>query len=183
MTDQGREIQDIIHHCDRNARYHAARRAFLDKWHRTLMVVVLLSGSAAVALLNEALGVNDTVVLTVTMLIPTLIGAFSAVWNLTSRARDHEILARRFYQVYRSVETEQASPKRIRSWKSEILGIYEDEPAVYHALNAECYNAVTRARYSKPSQLQRVKWYHHVLRNWLHFSAKEFPVEEVDEPS
>ena len=60
-----------------------------------------------------------------------------------------------------------------------MLGIYEDEPAVYHALNAVCYNAVIQALgYDKDKFQQVARWRYH-LRNWFRFSAKDFPLVET----
>ena len=182
-TDYRKQAKGLLHDCDRSARYHAVRRAFLDRWHRTLMVVVLLSGSAALAILNDALGVGGIVEMTATMAVPTLIGAFSAVWNLPRRARDHEFLAKRFYGIAKMIDVEAADRERVREWNAELLDTYAEEPEVYHALNAECYNAATKARVLEPKRLMRVGWHHHILRNWVRFSESRFPLKTVEKNS
>ena len=182
-TDYRKEAKGLLHDCDRSARYHAARRAFLDFWHRVLMVVVLLSGSAAIAMLNDAIGGGGAFELTITMIIPTLIGAFSAVWNLPGRARDHEFLAREFYRIAKSIDIEEADRDKVRKWNEMILDAYAEEPAVYHALNAECYNAATAARIRDSKRLLHVRWYHHMLRNWIRFSERDFPLVEKESTS
>ena len=48
------------------------------------------------------------------MLIPTTVGAISVVWNLTGRARDHEILARRFYQIAKINQCRGSRPRTNR---------------------------------------------------------------------
>ena len=77
------------------------------------------------------------------------------VISLSDRMRDHEMLARRLYHIIATIDPEHATAERIRQWRSSILGVYEDEPAVYHALNAECYNAAAQALGKKDRQ--RVK--------------------------
>lgn len=163
------EAEDFLHDCDRSARYHAARRAFFDKWHRWMMVAVVFSGSAAVATLTE----GSTALTVWIMLIPPAIGAVSVVFSLTDRARDHEFLGRRFYQIAQSIDPQHATAERVSQWRVDILSVYEDEPAVYHALNAECYNAASQALGKK--ERQRIGPVHHYLRNWRRFSAEDFP--------
>ena len=176
-TDLRQEARNFLHDCDRSSRYHTHRRTFFDWCHRWMMVAVLISGSGAVAILSGAFGqeVRGSVVSIVIMLIPTTVGAISVVWNLTDRARDHELLARRFYQIAKSINVEEADPERIENWRIEILGASEEEPAVFYALNAECYNAATRAIGFGDDKLRQIaRWRYH-LRNWVRFSAGKFP--------
>ena len=109
------------------------------------------------------------------MLMPTVIGAIGAVWNLTDKARDHEILAHRFNRIARMIDVENASAESVEAWRREILHVYDDESGIYHALNAECYNAATRALSFQPKQLLQVSLLHHFLRNWIRFSEQAFP--------
>ena len=163
------EAEDYLFECDRNARYHVARRAFFDQCHRWMMVAVLISSSAAVAALS-----GESKVLSVSiMLLPAVFGAISVVFSLSDRARDHEMLARRFYQTAIMIDPEHATGERVRQWRNDILGVYEDEPAVYHALNAECYNAASQALGKK--EHQQVKEWQHLMRHWRRFSARDFP--------
>ena len=179
-TDLRQEAQNFLHDCDRSARYHTHRRTFFDWCHRWMMVAVLVSGSSAVAILSGAFssevrggGVMLSIII---MLIPTTVGAISVVWNLTDRARDHGILARRFYQIAKSINVEEADPERIEDWRIEILGASQEEPAVFYALNAECYNAATRALGYGDDRLQQISRWRYYLRNWVRFSAGNFPL-------
>ena len=174
MTEAQTEAHGLLQDCDRGARYHTARRAFLDTCHRWMMVGVLVSGSAAIAALNEAFGLGAKWA-PVLMLVPTVVGAISVVWGLTNRARDHELLARRFYELAKRINVNQADDEAVEAWRVGILDIRRDEPAVYHALNAECGNAATQALGFNQDEMQRVHWLQHALRHWWRFSAKDFP--------
>ena len=112
---------------------------------------------------------------TVLMFIPAIAGAVSIVWNPTHKARDHEMLARSFYGIAKGIDVENTDQKQIEEWRVEILGVYEDEPAVYHALNAECYNAATKALGYDSSRFQQISWWRRIFRHWSHFSASDFP--------
>ena len=172
LTPWHADARGLLSGCDRSARYHTARRAFFDGWHRWMMVGVLISGSAAAASLNTGLG---TAWATVLALIPAVVGAVSVVWNLTHTARDHELLARRFYDLATRIAVHEATAATVDRWRAEMLDIWGDEPATYHALNAECHNAVAQAIGADTGEMQRVRWWHHRLRHWVRFSPTSFP--------
>lgn len=53
--------------------------------------------------------------------------------------------------------------------------IYKDEPATYYALDALCSNESTRALGYDHKHLQKIAWWKSILRNWVKFSATDFP--------
>ena len=166
---------DHLFECDRNARYHTARRMFLDRCHRWMMVAVLISGSAAIVTVTE-----ESVFWTkLIMLIPAVFGAISVVFRLTDQARDHEILARRFYRIAATIRPEHATADQIHQWRNDILAAYEDEPDTYHALNAECYNAAAQALGKKTQQ--PMQKHHYWLRNLCRFTAEPFKPKPKDQ--
>ncbi len=166
----------FLQDCDRSVRYHAARRAFFDIWHHWMMVGVLVSGSAAVASLSGIFGL-DEVWTALLMLGPTSVGAVQLVWGLTHKARDHEILARRWLDLAKRIRVEEANPESIREWRSEMMGIHADEPPVYHAVNAECHNATVQAVGAGSEHAQRISGWRRALRHWLRFSTTDFPLQ------
>ena len=142
------------------------------------MVLVLISGSAAVAMLAGVVGPVGILVQALIMLIPTVIGAVSAVWNLSDGARKHEALANRFYQIASSVNVREADPAVTDELYKRVLMIYAEEPpAVYHALSAICYNSATLARYHEPEYLFPVNSWHRLLRNWRRYSEDDFKLK------
>ena len=174
MTEWQLKADGLLFGCERNTRYHTERRAFLDTWHRWMMVGVLLSGSAAIAALSEVFGTASEWALAL-MLIPTVVGAINLVGGITHKARDHEILARRFFDMAKRINVVEADVDSVEGWRANILDIYGDEPPTYYALNAECHNAVCQARGTPKEHMQRVQWWQHWLRNWLRFSTRDFP--------
>lgn len=171
------EARGILHDCDRSARYHVLRRAFYSRIHSWMMFIVVFSGSAAAAIISKEL-LTDSPQIILIVLIPTLMGAIDLVWNPARRARDHEVLARRFYWIAKLVDAEQADKDRVREWNISLLSAYEDEPDVFHALNADCYNAATKSlgfgkeKYKKVTRRQRL------LRQWVRYTAEDFPTQE-----
>ena len=90
-----------------------------------MMLAVLVSGSSAVAALNGVFGESESILLsTVLMFIPAIAGAVSVVWNPTHKARDHEMLARRFYGIAKGIDVENTDQKQIEEWRVEVLGVY-----------------------------------------------------------
>ena len=144
ITSPRDEARDLLFDCDRSARYHTARSAFFDFWHRWMMVAVLLSGSAIVATLDGGFGAS-TLWRNIFALIPAIVGAVSVVWDLAHKARDHTLLAHRFHGLSQRIKVRDDDEQSVEEWRGMIIGIYGDEPAVYHALNAECHNSVAQA--------------------------------------
>ena len=175
------EAKDILHDCDRSARYHTLRRAFYSRIHNWMMALVVFGGSAAVALLSQTLLEDRSSWLIFTMLIPTLAGVIDLVWKPADRSRDHEVLARRFYWIARTVNVEDANKGRVREWYNGLLSAYEDEPDVFHALNAECYNAATKALgFKEMKYYKAINWKQRLLRQWVRYSAEDFPLKTAN---
>lgn len=171
------EARSILHDCDRSARYHVLRKAFYSRIHSWMMVIVVFSGSAAAAVISkDLLTVSPQIILIV--LLPTLMGAIDLVWNPSGRARDHEVLAKRFYWVSKLVDVEQADKDRVREWNNSLLSAYEDEPDIFHALNAECYNAATKALGIDKRKHKVIGRWPRLFRQWIRYTAEDFPTRE-----
>lgn len=166
-----KEAKRYLFECDRNARYHIARKSFFDLWHRWMMVAVLFSSSYAVFELSNS--PDSDILPKLIMLIPAIIGAVNVGIDITNRAYNHGILSHRFYEIAKSIDLEDVDQINLEQWRRAILNVYMDEPGVYHALNAECYNAAAQARGVK--ERQKISFFHHFLRHWCKFSAKDFP--------
>ena len=160
MTDLKQEAENLLIDCDRGARYHSARGAFLNRCHKWMMVAVLFSSSFAIV----ALSMESTMAATLIMLVPALMGAIDVVWGLTEMVRRHESLVRRFHEVASEIDAEEATAERIRAWDTKVKGVYGEEPlAVYHALNAVCGNAACQASGRDPEKFQQIdRWKHGV---------------------
>lgn len=181
MKDWKDEAYGLLHDCDRSARYHTLRRSFYSRIHRWMMAFVVLGGSAAVAMLSQELLVDSSFWLIFVMLIPTLVGATDLVWNPSGKSRDHEILARKFYWVARTIDIENADGAKVKEWQNNLLSAYEDEPDVFHALNAECYNAATKARgFKEKERYKEIKWWQRLTRHWIRYTPEQFPLRAVN---
>jgi hypothetical protein len=121
---------------ERSIRYHHRRRAFFERLHRSSMFLVIVLGSAAVANWNAKLA----------GLIITTVGAADLVIGFSNKARDHQLLAQRFGDLARRIRlADSPTDADARVWEDEKLLIDADEPPIYRALEADCYNEVCRA--------------------------------------
>ena len=151
---------------------HSARGDFLNRCHKWMMVAVLFSSSSAIV----ALSMESTMAATLIMLVPALMGAIDVVWGFTEMVRRHESLVRRLHEVASEIDVEEATAERIRTWDTKVRGVYGDEPlAVYHALNAVCGNAAYQAAGRDQERFQRIDRWKYRFRNWIKYTANDFP--------
>ena len=108
----------------------------------------------------------------------TAASAILVVWRLIDTARDNALMVERFYRIAQNINIEMADEQWVLGWRNEMFRAYGDTGAVYHALNAECYNAATLARSAKPRQLIRLRWWQRALRNWWRFSPAKFQLHD-----
>jgi hypothetical protein len=129
-----KKVFDLRFEATRNAIYHAARRRFFELLSRFLSFLVVVSGTVAVGnLINwdvkwPAAGA-------------AVIGAMQLVFDFNGRARLHENLQRRYFEIIAKIEkiltpTEQ----EVADLKSEMNLLYADEPPPMRALDAIAYN-------------------------------------------
>jgi hypothetical protein len=156
----------------RNAMYHAWRRGFLDFFNRSLSFVVVIAGAAAVGDLGAKLGWANSIQWLAG--IATLSGALQLVFNFGERARVHEFIQRRYYELLAgSVEKQNPGIPEICSWRACLYRLYSEEPMPMRALDALAYNAAVealgRGKRIKVSRFQAL------FSQFLAFNRAEFP--------
>lgn len=116
----------------RNANYHTARRNWFEGWNRAMNFVVVLAGAAAMAdLLAQQ---------TLLTFVATLAGTLQLVYDFGGRARTHEFLQRRYYEVLAKIVEAAGDEARHDGLFAEMVRIYADEPPIMRALDAVAYN-------------------------------------------
>ncbi len=159
---------DILFPLEKSVRYHQVRRAFYDGWHRWLMLAIIVAGSASV---TDALAGHQKAL----ALLTAIFGAMDLVFALSDRARDHEFLMRRFAALMAGIRRNASpTPSDLEGWRAERVEIESDEPAIYWALEAVCYNEVARAFDRDRSAEVYVPWHYRVFRNYLRFEPTRF---------
>ncbi len=141
------QIADLNFAVEKSMRYHQRRRGFYDRTHKSIMFFVVLAGSAAFSGIGEYFGA-----------IAAMLAAADLVWSPSHKARDHEMLFRRFSELAIAIRTA-ALPDRSRyeEWVQARINIETNEPPIYWALEADCDNEVRRA-WGKDNELVNIGW-------------------------
>jgi hypothetical protein len=151
----------------RNAIYHTSRRRFFELLTRSLSFLVVVSGTAAVANLHA-------IEPRIAAAGAATIGALQLVFDFNGRARTHEILQRKYYDLIAEIDGIQSpNDEQILKWQAALNRIYADEPPPMRALDAIAYNAACR-NMGYDSSPKRVKFYQLALSQLYPFPNTNF---------
>ena len=137
-------------------RYHARRRAWYDRLHRLMILVIAVGGSAGVAaiycgLLQEA----EYLALAV-----AVAGALELAFSLPERARVEDALYRRFNILAADIAQASAvSEEQLHAWEARRLLIKADADDRLEMLRRICHNLEAEAR-DYPAE------YRYAVRSW-----------------
>ena len=143
-------------------RYHQRRRGHYDFYFKSLLFLAILSWSAAFADMPKYFAA-----------MAAIFPAINLVWGLSHRARDHEILFRRFSELAISIRTESPTNELYAQWIKKRIEIETEEPPIYWALEADCCNEVCRA-WGRTKEIVPIDWWYRVTMNWLHHDKSYF---------
>jgi hypothetical protein len=137
----------------RNAVYHSSRRRFFELLTRSLSFLVVVSGTAAVANLS----VLDP---RAAAAVAAVIGALQLVFDFNGRARTHEMLQRKYYELLAEIDgVLNPNDEQIVKWQAALFRIYADEPPPMKALDAIAYNAACRSMgYQQRKRVNGLQW-------------------------
>jgi hypothetical protein len=166
----GRELDALNFGVEKSLRYHQRRRAHYERLHKAMMLGVLLSGSAAFA---NAVGHSNWF-----GLVAATLGALDLVFSFSHRARDHEVLHRRFTDLAAELRTTpNPTQEEVQRWERRRLEIETDEPPTYWALEVSCWNEVAHA-WGRPASVRLTFW-QNAFMNWKTFEKAKFPTVEA----
>src|SRR5262245_36296790 len=160
MASQAWEIKfDAL----RNAIYHSSRRRFFELLSRFLSFCVVVSGTAAVA----NLATLDPRWLAAGAAV---IGALQLVFDFNGRARLHENLQRRYFELIAAIDgAAGATDQNVAKWRADLNLIYANEPPPMRALDAIAYNKACDALGCPESRRRVMPW------QWLLQHFYSFP--------
>ncbi len=130
-------LEDVRVECLMNARYHAAREAFLDSVHRWLMFGVIVLGAGAVIDLLPSVGVGG-VIRGLAGAAVVVLAAIDLTFDLSNRARTHALMKRRYFELLAEVTAGKCTPSEVAA---SIHRYSADEEAAYQALLRLSWNA------------------------------------------
>jgi hypothetical protein len=166
----------------RNALYHSARRGYFDAVNRILSLIIVAAGTGAVVNVGQLAGIPiDAAVFA---FLAALAGLLQLVFDVGGKARIHEFLQRRFYEVVADVaEQPDADEKVLAKWQATLSRLYAEEPPPMRALDAIAYNAAVDSLGYPAAKRLVVKWYHSLMRNVLPFNGASFDYQQPDAKS
>ena len=152
----------------RNAIYHSSRRRFFELLTRGLSFLVIVSGTAAVANL-QVLEPRWWAALA------AVAGALQLVFDFNGRARLHELLQRRYFDLIAEIDAKtNPTEEDFQKWQAALNRIYADEPPPMRALDAIAYNAACKSIGYGPEYFRRVNFWHVLLSQIYPFPNKNF---------
>ena len=163
-----------------------ARQRRLDTWSKSANFLVVVLGTTAAAdlgrnIFSKQFPTMETGSTAVTIgFVVAVIGALQLVYDWSGRARTHEFLQRRFYEVIARIEERRPeNDEQLAELEAEMVRIYADEPATLRALDAVAYNEAVDALGSINGRNDRlvVTWLQRMFMHWCSFSQTHFPTE------
>ena len=134
-------------------RYHARRRAWYDRLHRMMILVIAVGGSAGVAAIYGGL-LQEAEYLAVAVAVA---GALELAFSLPERARVEDALYRRFNGLAADIaDARTIGAEQLRAWEARRLLIRADADDRLEALRRICHNLEAEARDYPPEEFYRV---------------------------
>lgn len=166
-----RKPSDINFDALRNAIYHSARRNYYDFLNRLMSLMVVAAGAGAVAEFEKFFASPAALAF-----VATMAGLSQLVFDFGGKARTHEFLQRRFYELTAEIaEVGEPTPVEIGEWEATLKRLYAEEPPPMRAMDAIAYNAALESLGSDKSKRIKVTWWQSLNRYWWPFNGAEFP--------
>ena len=160
------EIDELNFAVEKSMRYHQRRRGYYDHFHRMVMFLVVVLGSAAFAdIIEEASSYLAAAA--------AALAAIDLVWVFSHKARDHEILFRRFGDLAIKIRSEKATPESYACWEKQRLSIENDENPIFKALEADCDNEVRHA-WGRSQKLVHIDPWSRLTMNWIRHAERTY---------
>ena len=162
VDDSNRLRDDLWFEIERAMRYHQRRRAHYEFLHKAAMFSIIVLGSAAFQAsvpFSSSFG-----------LVAAIIAAADLVVGFSYKARDHYALYKDFAKLAQDISTAQAPfSEKLPEWRLRRMEIELEEPPVYWALEASCYNEVLHAWDWDKSQAVQIPLWHKIFMHWWRF--------------
>jgi hypothetical protein len=143
-------------------RYHARRKTHFENVFKLMMLgVILLSGWAFL------LGIVEKAYLGLGVIG---LAAGTLVWNVTARAREHDVLRSEYQTLLDQIRlTNEPSVQDIKNWRHLRQRIQTKEPPIYWAVANDCYYEVARSWDIEPRDRGTPPILLRPFMNWFQF--------------
>lgn len=113
-------------------------------------------------------------------LVAAVFGAVELVFGLGHRARDHQLLHRRFSELAARIwRVGEPTEAEMREFEAERKEIEADEPPIYWAVEAASYNEAHEAMGWR-GRVKITPWQSLLMHVWP-FNSTVFPERQVDQ--
>lgn len=156
--------------------YHGARELFLARLGRFLTGLQVLLGTAAVAMIADAIPGSAPAFVSVA----ALCGVGLLVLDPFAGAREHRVLRGRFHELMAECEGRDCSAADLRDIKARMQRVMASAPPAYRALRAVAHNLAINATY--PETTAATYRYHvgpvaGLFSNWFAMRGMRFGLE------
>jgi len=156
----GEEKHNLLFGVRRSIRYHNRRILFYDHTHKMATAFALLSGSATVIAVLGGMGAFWT---TSFALIVVIFSAIDLIVGPDKAARMHNELARKFFNLEKSIITEKnITEESLACFSADRLDIEMNEPPIKKVLDSICHNELCRAMGVEKYSV-KIKWYQRIF--------------------
>lgn len=132
-----------------------------------------MAGTAAVADVTGKMGAGVA-----PGLLVAILGSLQLVCDFAGRAKSHEILQKRYYDLLGQViELSVPTVELCTKLEAEIMRISGDEPPTLRALDAIAYNDALTSMYGneRDQNRMRITWWQSATRHLLPHNGADFP--------
>jgi|GEM_PF-2013584 len=159
---------DLLFETLKGAFYHEIRESYFIGWHKRLMFLIALSGTAAA---STVLSNYATLAPYIGILI-TILGLVDLVFDVSGKAREHGYLRKRFMELYGDCH---GDPLDESGLNRRLFALYAEEPPQYRAVNAVAYNLARRTLFDDKEERRLViSKPQRLLKNWWRFGGADF---------
>lgn len=148
---------------EKSIRYHMRRRNHYEFMHRALMFTVIVGGSAAAASICDST--------TGFALFSVIVGTFDLVWAPSVKGRDHSELCEKYSDLLAGIIRAEQPENYIKDWEARRIEIEAKEPAIFWAVEQDCYNEICRAKGKPIPEDYKLGFWKRTFKNYYRFET------------
>ena len=160
------DLEKVRFSVRRSCRYHTRRKAFYENLHKIFTFFIIMISSGSVLNLCTEVSNSDQLLQQSFSVIVTVLATLDLVIGFSVKAKEHEILYRRFCDLnIKMADVVELKNEFIR----DRLEIEKDEFPIYRVLDILCHNEEARSMGSE-SEIYKICWWHSLFRHFWRFS-------------
>jgi hypothetical protein len=181
-------LRNLLFDVQRSIRYHDRRVAHFDWLHKVTSITTIFVSGVVLLDLIDSNKEPEPVSVKVFAAVAAVFGIFDLVYGFSHRANQHRDFKRRFCALERDV-TFAKSAETVVAGQLKRMEIDAEEPPIFRALDAMCYNETLIARDWSPGlpmpSLIKVPLYQRWTARWVRWEDASYSMTAatLTEPS